>query len=446
MNERFDRHPDTIFRVIKGNPLIMNYKTGDVMALNELGTVVWEKIPATLARMVENIAVEYDVSTDEVYQDVLEFLDCLEKQNFVVIDRKKEGGFSRFPRSVSGEIQLEKIKQLGIQECIPIVAKFELLYHCNLNCIHCANITERWRESTLDTKGVKHIIDQLYDIGTMVISFTGGEIFLRKDLWDIIEYADRKGFLIELLTSATLMTKADVKKLKHYRISNVQISIYSHNPQVHDSVTGLSGSYEKSIKMINCLIENKINTLIVTPLMKVNFQGCQKVKELSGQPGVSVKHSFSYPIFERNDGRKDVYDLRLSKEEIHKFYSENPDAAICKSKDINEAICYAGVNQCSISPFGDISPCFHSLLQMNLGNLREQSLEDIWTNSKELENLRNLKILHLEDCRECPALSTCPLCPGINMRATNNLLEPAQVCCDYAFCAKEMVDRPSIAI
>lgn len=439
MKKIFDKNPDTIFRVINGKPFIMNYKTGNVMTLNELGSVIWEKLPDFSSKIIKDIASEYDVSKDEVQKDVLEFLDLLKKENLVLMDHKE-----RFPRNLIEElVHLEKIEKLGIQECIPIIAKFELLYHCNLNCVHCFNITERWRKGTLETRAVKQIIDKLYDIGTMLISFTGGEIFLRKDIWDIIEYADQKNFLIELLTNASLITEEDVERLKHFRISNVQISIYSHIPEIHDSITCGSGSFKESIRVIRSLAANKINTSIVTPLMKMNFQDYEKLRELANQVG--VKHEY-YPdsIFERNNGSGDVCDLRLSKKDISKFYSENPDDIPYKKTDTNQVICHAGTNQCSISPFGDVFPCFHNILPMNLGNLMNRSLEDIWAHSKELRNLRNLKISHLNNCPGCPAIYNCSICPGMNMRANNKLLEPARICCDYAFSAKEAADRNSI--
>jgi radical SAM protein with 4Fe4S-binding SPASM domain len=178
--------------------------------------------------------------------------------------------------------------------------------------------------------------------------------------------------------------------------------------------------------------------------MKINFQDYKKMSELAGQLG--VKHYYLFPIFERNDGSRDIYDLRISKDNILKFFSENPGEIPHKKKDVNQVICHAGTNQCSISPLGDVSPCFHSILALNLGNLMNRSLEDIWTNSEDLENFRNLKIHHLARCPECPAISNCGICPGMNMRANNNMLEPARVCCDYAFSAKEIVDRNSIDI
>jgi radical SAM protein with 4Fe4S-binding SPASM domain len=437
MNQTFEKHPAAVSRVNKGKPFILNYKTGDIMMLNDLGSVIWEELPGSLSKITDAIVSQYDVSRAEIQHDALEFLDSLKEQNLVVVDRQEKKPLSRH---LIGELtHLKKIENFGIQECIPVIAKFELLYHCNLECAHCSNSTERWRKGTLNTGTVKHIIHQLYDMGTVLISFTGGEIFARKALWDIIAYADKSGFLIELLTNATLMTEADVQRLKNYRISNVQISIYSHIPALHDSITGSPGSYEKAVKIIRSLTANKINTSIVTALMNINFQDCKKIKELADELG--VEHSYLYPVFERDDGSKDVCDLRLSKDQVCEFFLENPGEIPLIKRGIHQPLCYAGTNQCSISPFGDVFPCFHNILPINLGNLKEQSLEHIWTHSKDLENFRALKMRHLKDCSGCPAVSHCSICPGLNMRANNQLLEPAGVCCDYAFSAKGIVDK-----
>lgn len=444
LKKEVDRRPGVISRVINGKAFIVNYKTGNVMTLNDLGVVIWEKLPGSLAKIVETIVSEYDVSRAEAQRDVLEFIEMLEQENFVATDPENE------KKNVNEKdvepVQLEKIRELGIQECIPIMAKFELLYQCNLKCIHCANITERWKEDggedtggILKTEEVKHIIDQLYDIGTMLISFTGGEIFARKDIWEIIRYAHGKNFLIELLTNGTLMTEADVEILKNYRVTSVQISIYSHIPAVHDAVTGVPGSYRRSMNLIRCLIANKINTSMVTALMKTNFQDCKKIKQLAHHMG--IKHTYLHPIFERDDGSRDVYQLRLTRDKILDFYLENLDEIPDKKRDIDGVICYAGTNQCSISPFGDLSPCFHVILPINPGNLMKRPLKDIWTNSKELDDFRRLNIRHLNGCSQCTVLHHCRICPGLNMRANNNPLEPARVCCDYAFSAAGAVDR-----
>lgn len=433
----FYKEQHTLSRIINETPVIFNFNTGNVMTLNQLGAVIWEKLPASLSQLSESISMAYDAPRAVIHRDIEEFLETLQQDCFVTVNSDRTGPLLR---NLTKHLDcLGKIEALGIKYSIPIIAKFELTYHCNLSCIHCANITERWRTGMLDTGEVTDILDQLYDTGTMLISFTGGEIFVRKDLWDIISYAHEKGFLIELLTNASLMTAQDVERLKTYRISNVQISIYGHNREIHDAVTKCPGSFEKSIGIIRSLDENNINISMVTPLMKLNSRDFFNMRALADR--LRVEHSFSYPLFERDDGSRDVYGLRISTDNIRDFFLQNPGHIRTGGRDIDDVPCHAGINQCSISPFGDLYPCFHNILPMNLGNLRNRSLKDIWTNSEDLEHLRQLKIRDLKQCPDCPAAAHCTICPGLNMRANNSLLEPAPVCCHYAFGAKTAAQR-----
>jgi len=433
LNIRFEKHPYVIYRKINGKSYLLNYKAGNFVEINDIACLIWNRLPNQLLDIINEIATKFKISKQSIEKDIVEFFNFLKEYNFVLETYKKH-----FSRNIVGNICFDKIKEFGIKECIPIIAKVELLYHCNLKCIHCYTITERWKSGNLTTEKMKLVIDQLYDIGTVLVSFTGGEIFVREDLWDLIDYANKKEFLIELLTNGSLITEEDVERLKNYRICNIQISLYSHDPDVHDTVTGIKGSYVKTIRAIRLLIENNFNVEIVTPLMKINFSEYKRVRELATQIG--AKHYYTYPIFERYNNSKDIYNLRISRDQILQFFRENPKEISCREKKANQTICEAGTNQCSISPFGEVYPCFHNMLPIKLGNLLQQSLKDIWQTSKFLLSFRNLKIRDLNKCLKCPAIAYCHICPGLNMKANNDILKPAQVCCDYAFSAKDTMD------
>src|SRR5271169_6479398 len=81
------------------------------------------------------------------------------------------------------------------RKVFPIKAVFELTYRCNLKCRHCyvapSAVNERGKE--LDTKQVFTILDQLAGAGCLNIGFTGGEPFLREDIFEILGYAKNKG-------------------------------------------------------------------------------------------------------------------------------------------------------------------------------------------------------------------------------------------------------------
>ncbi|MDO8570536.1 MAG: PqqD family peptide modification chaperone [Candidatus Daviesbacteria bacterium] len=408
-------------------PVVINYRTGNIIDLNETGLFIWELLPNKVSTILDILASTYGRSNKTIKTDILNFLNELVDEHFILKnDAYVENSTARKAFITDLEVR-EKIKDLGMQKHIPITAEIELTNQCNLNCIHCFNMTDR-RKKSLETAEMKHIIDELFSIGTILLIFTGGEVFSRKDIGELIEYADKKDFLIRILTNATLIGDNEIKMLKKFRVISVQVSIYSHIPEIHDSITKKQGSFFKSIKAIKKMISNNIHVEIATPLMKVNFSEREGIKKLAETLG--IRHRYSYPIFERNDGSKDVYALRPSKKEIFQFFSEDLNQIIYLPRTEDEPICGVGVNTCMINPQGDLFPC--TLLNIKIGNLLKQKLKVLWNSSEILKKLRKLRIKNLETCVKCPSTAYCNLCLGHNWKETKNILQPAKICCDYA--------------
>src|SRR3989441_13231347 len=97
------------------------------------------------------------------------------------------------------------LREKGAHQRVPVEAMIELTYGCNLRCVHCYNPTHQAKDE-LATAQLKALIDQLVEAGCLKLAFTGGEIFTRRDLSEILTYAKGKGFAITLLTNATLIT------------------------------------------------------------------------------------------------------------------------------------------------------------------------------------------------------------------------------------------------
>src|SRR5438128_8471981 len=90
------------------------------------------------------------------------------------------------------------LREKGAQQRVPVRAMIELTYGCNLRCVHCYNPTHQ-AKAELATAQIKALIDQLATAGCLDLAFTGGEIFTRMDLFEILAYAKAKGFLVTLL-------------------------------------------------------------------------------------------------------------------------------------------------------------------------------------------------------------------------------------------------------
>ncbi len=86
-----------------------------------------------------------------------------------------------------------------------VQAMVELTYGCNLRCVHCYNPTHKAKNERT-TEEFCRILDQLAAQGCLWVGFTGGELFTRRDAFEIMGYAKQLGMVLNILTNATLVT------------------------------------------------------------------------------------------------------------------------------------------------------------------------------------------------------------------------------------------------
>lgn len=140
-------------------------------------------------------------------------------------------------------------KEKWVKQRLPYSVLFELTARCNMNCVHC------YLQNVHDTKELSYdkiieIIDILYEKGIVFLTFTGGEILLRKDFVDIYLYAKKKGFLVELFTNGYLFDDKIIDALAEYPPLLVDISLYGASENTYRKVTGLQNAFARVIQ--NC--------------------------------------------------------------------------------------------------------------------------------------------------------------------------------------------------
>jgi MoaA/NifB/PqqE/SkfB family radical SAM enzyme len=111
------------------------------------------------------------------------------------------------------------MQERAARKKIPFSCHFDLTYRCNLNCVHCYLVKEDRPE-----------------LGTLYLSFSGGEIFTREDFFEIAEYARKLHFALRLLTNGTLIDEESADRVAALNPDLVAISIYSATPEIHDEI------------------------------------------------------------------------------------------------------------------------------------------------------------------------------------------------------------------
>src|ERR1700758_5095616 len=130
---------------------------------------------------------------------------------------------------------MEEMTAKALALGIPLAAQIDVTYRCNERCVHCYLDHDDHGEMT--TAEIKHLLDEMAEAGVFVLTLSGGEIFLRKDFFEILEYARQLLFCVKLKPNAVLIREREAARLRALGIQSIQISIYSHRPEVHDAIT-----------------------------------------------------------------------------------------------------------------------------------------------------------------------------------------------------------------
>jgi radical SAM protein with 4Fe4S-binding SPASM domain len=330
---------------------------------------------------------------------------------------------------------------------LPLSVHLDLTYRCNERCIHCYLDHEDHGEMT--SAEIKGVLEQLAAVGTLFLTFSGGEIFLRKDLFDLLAFARDLNFDLSLKTNALLIDEARAQRLRSLAVRRIQISLYSADPAVHDSITKIPGSFERSLRAIRFLQEQRLQVKIACPLMKQNLNAYRSVQALAEELG--VPYILDLTITPRMDGDKGLLALRLSATELLPILqdpcvhptSSASDASMVSSGVLGSAAssgldaplyddipCSAGHNSCYISPYGDVYPCVQMVLPS--GNLRRQTFAEIWYGSAQMQRVRAMRESQLPVCSTCSIRSYCERCPGLALMEGGNLLAAYDRACELA--------------
>ncbi|MDP8241169.1 MAG: radical SAM protein [Candidatus Hatepunaea meridiana] len=315
----------------------------------------------------------------------------------------------------------------------PLDVMWELTYRCNLECKHCYITPGNGIE--ISTEKGFDLLQQLADAGVLWLTFSGGEPFLRADIFELLERARSLNFAVMLFTNGTLIGQAEAKRLASLKLSGVEVSIYGASPVIHDAFTGIEGSFEKTMAGIKYMLALGVPVTLKTCIVRSNMEDMTKMEELCNNLGVRFRMT-SY-LAPQNDGDTTKVDKhRLTDYQLEKLYREDgfsddndeivyPDLQMNDQKDIIP--CSAGHITCGITPDGRILPCPQFV---NGGDsIFENDFLSIWRNSEYLQKIREIRLSDVEICNRCPGLKYCFRCQGIALIEDGDLLGPSSEAC-----------------
>jgi radical SAM protein with 4Fe4S-binding SPASM domain len=333
------------------------------------------------------------------------------------------------------------MRQMGAKALrlgIPLGVQLDLTYRCNERCVHC--YLDHDDHGEMSTAEIKHLLDQMADAGVFFLVLSGGEIFLRKDLFEIVEHARRLLFSVKLKTNAVMIRKAKAERIAALGVESVQISVYSHRADVHDAITKLPGSFRRTIEGAQLLKASGVKVSFANVLMKHNAGDYPEVQALAERIG--AHYGVDATITPMMDGDRSILDLNVDAEALEDIFHDAtvvgnteefcapPAGPLAEADAIDTLPCSAGHTACYVSPYGDVYPCVQFPLPS--GNVRTTPFLEIWRNSPQLREVRSITVNDLQGCSTCMHGSSCSRCPGLAYME-GNMRGPSIQDCEKSF-------------
>ena len=306
---------------------------------------------------------------------------------------------------------------------LPLSGSIELTRRCPLTCLHCYNnlpMTDadaRGREMT--TAEHHRVLDELSDAGCLWLLYTGGEIFARRDFFDIYTYAKRKGFLITLFTNGTLITEAVADRLSEWRPFAIEITLYGYTKETYERLTGIPGSHARCMRGIRLLLERGLPLSLKTVAVSITRHELDAMRRFA-EDDLGVEFKFDTEINPRLDCSQSPLHVRLSPEESVALDLEHPrrrDEWVKYAGELSAATmppadeiyqCGGGVNSFSIDAYGRLSICV--LSETHKYDVRGGFAKG-WNGFLLDQRLR--KVTRPTKCTGCEMKSMCGMCPAV---------------------------------
>src|SRR5579864_1395732 len=312
---------------------------------------------------------------------------------------------------------LDEMNQKALRLGRPFSVHLDLTYRCNERCIHCYLDHDDHGEMT--TAEIVNVLTQLADAGVFLLCLSGGEVLMRRDFFEIVERARRLLFNVKVKTNGVMIREKEAARLRQLGVEQVQISLYSHRPEVHDAITKLPGSLKRTVAAIRFLKSQGLKVTIANVLMAGNFTDQPGVIALARELG--AEYTLDPTITPKMDGDTSILALRVPGSELKQLFHNaelvgNVEEFCAPPPTPDEDAmanlpCSAGHTACYISPYGDVFPCVQFPLPS--GNVRRQKFIDIWQHSTQLKEVRSIRTADLPTCSSCAHAGTCTRCPGL---------------------------------
>jgi len=297
---------------------------------------------------------------------------------------------------------------------MPLWLVVELTYKCPLQCPWCSNPVDFHKyRNELSTDEWKAVLAEGRRLGSLQLGFTGGEPMLRKDLEQLVEYADSIGYYTNLITSGVGLTTDRLRALKKAGLKQVQLSIQACDSELNEKLVGVD-VFDHKIAIAREIKAAGLPMVLNVPVSRYNIDYTTELIDLAADLGVEYVEFANLQYY--NWALLNRSELIPTREQLQRSEAAVAEARARLGKkltiyfvvpdyfDQRPKACMNGWGaiHMTIAPDGTALPCQEARLikGIEFPNVKEHGLEWSWKHSPGFNKFRGDSWMK-DPCRSC---------------------------------------------
>jgi len=429
------RNPQVSACLEGNNGILFHPDTGREKVINHTALWLWNAMDGTLdiKQLAAGLARHFDIPlTPELRADVVSIAQELLQEGYVAA------------AEIQKTVPIEPEAYSSIHEA-PRSFDLSLTGRCNLHCAYCFYADEMVGRNDLSGETWQALFQELKTLAVRGLTLSGGELFMRRDLWELVDGLIEARMRYSMLTNGTLITEKTLDEfscgLRRRRLDSIQVSIDGSCAAVHDASRG-KGSFEGAIRGLRLLKEagfpvtaritvNRHNAedLENTARLLLDEIGLTRIGTNDAIPmgtGCSLQESIVLTPDQRVTAMKTLvrleqtYPGRIQASAgslaLWHMFREMEEAKATGSKTRRWKMgslssCGCMFAKLAVHHDGMIVPC-NMLAAASLGRVGETPIRSIWQNHPLLKEMRSRGKISMESVPGCAGCEWIPYCSG----------------------------------